>query len=152
VTFGPGARRFVQHDHTIGFLCTCQNRFFVERSQRTQVDHFDIEAFLLEFLRRVERGQHHRAKRNNRQIASFTRSARLADFDNVVVRRQLLTQTRQPVKFLVFEIQNRIGIANRRFDQTLGVVGRRWLNDFQTGSIKKKRLGIQRMKRSGTHT
>jgi len=50
---------------------TTQNRFFIERQQRAQVDHFGFDAFLGEGFGGFEGSVHHRGVRKNRQVAAF---------------------------------------------------------------------------------
>src|SRR6185369_3890258 len=54
-------------------------------------------------------------------------------------------QTRQAIQLFVFEVEHRIGIANRRLDQTLRIVSSRRLDDLQTGSVQEERFGVERV-------
>jgi hypothetical protein len=51
----------------------------------------------------------------------------------------------------VLEIQNGIVVADRSFQQTLGITGCAWIDDFQPRRVKKRHLGILRVKRSASH-
>ena len=106
----------MQDKRAAGFLYASQNRIFVERSQRAEINHFDIQAFLLQFFRRVQRCQDLRAERNYRKIAAFAPGARFTNLYDVIVFGKFFAQPRQAIEFLVLEIKHRIGIANRSFD------------------------------------
>src|SRR6185436_10692240 len=140
-------RRFVQHQSTAGFPDASQNRFLIERGERAQVNDFDIQPFFLQLFGRIKRRQNHGAESEDRNVATLARRARLSNFDNVIILGKFLAQTGQAIKLLVLEVEHRIGIANGGLDQSFRIVGGRWLYNFQTGSVKKETLGIERVKR-----
>ena len=51
----------------------------------------------------------------------------------------------------MLEVEHRIGIANRSFDQAFRIVSSRRLDDLQSRGVQKKRLGIQRVERTRAH-
>src|ERR1043165_4983345 len=112
----------MQDQRATGLLDARQDRFLVQRRQRAQVDYFDVEPFLLQLFGRVERSQNLPAESNDGDVAAFTSHASLSDLDDEIVFRKFFAQTRQAIKLLVLKIKNRIGIANRGFDQALCIV------------------------------
>src|SRR6266581_1849364 len=54
---------FVNHEAFVRLLDRIQNRLFIEGQQRAQIDHFRLDAFLRQRVRRFKRSVHHRRVR-----------------------------------------------------------------------------------------
>src|SRR5213075_3256763 len=88
-----------------------------------------------------------RAESNDGKVAPLSCGSRLPDFDDVIRFRQLFAQARQAIEFLVLEIDDRIGIADRGLNQTLRIVSGRRLDYLQPGSVQEKRFSVDRVER-----
>ena len=59
------ARVFVKQNHFAGFLHCFEHSFAIERQQRSQVEHFQIDPHFLEFAGRVQSNIDHGAVRDD---------------------------------------------------------------------------------------
>src|ERR1051326_5837830 len=77
------------------------------------------------------------------QVISFSRQARFADRDYVIIRGYFFFDA--AVEIFVFEEDAGIVVANGGLNEALGVIGRGRADDFQAGIVNKPHLGILRM-------
>ena len=114
-----------------------EDRAFVERHQRAQVEHAD--ARLLDLGRRLERRMDHRAVGDHDEIVAVAHRLR-AQRRLVEALGNLAAHT--PIEVLVLEEDDRVGIGDRREQQPLGVVRSRGCEHLQAGSVHEPGLGI----------
>src|SRR5262249_46813922 len=117
------ASRLVEEQRTAGLRDRRQDRLAVERRQGAEIDHFGLHAFHFQVLGGLERGVHHRAERQDRQVLAFALHRRLPDRDDVVLVRDVVLDA--AVQELVLEVQHRVIVAYRRLEESLRVVGGR---------------------------
>src|ERR1039457_238232 len=76
-------------------------------------------------------------------MPSFARDPRLSSRNHVVVVWNLFFDS--PVQILVLEKDHGVVVADRRFHQSLGIVGRRWTDNLQPRRVHEPHLRILRM-------
>src|SRR6266849_6046916 len=128
-----GPRVFVYDEDLVRLLHGRDDRGVVHRQQGPEVHHFDRHPVrLLELLGRLERLPERGAVANDGKMLPFARDARLPDRrENLLTLRQLLLDA--PVQPFVLEIEHRILVADRRFDETFCVPRGCRVDDLQTG-------------------
>ncbi len=104
---------------------------------------------MLSSLGGFQRGVHHGRISNDAEVATFAGDARLAQRHDVIFRRNFFFDA--AIKIFVLEEDDRIVVADRRFDQTLGVVGAGRANHFQAGRVHEPHLRILRVKRAAVN-
>src|SRR6266849_5115264 len=146
-----GPRVFVNDQHFVRLLDGRANRTVVHRQQRAQVQHFDRHAVrLLELLGRLQRFPQRRAVADDGKMLSLARDPRLHDRrEDLFPLRHVLLDA--PVQPLVLEVEHRVFVANRRFDETLRVSRGRRVDDLETGRVEECRLRILRMEGPASH-
>src|SRR3954470_10235299 len=139
----PGrARRvgLVEDHHLRAASHALEDRLLVERHERTQVEHAHRRA--VEVLGRLERGVHHRAVGDHREVVALARHAR-GERRRVGAAGDLALHA--PVQVLVLEEQHGVRVADRADDQALGVLGGRRRHDLQPGRVHEPRLRVLRV-------
>src|SRR3954470_9970562 len=118
--------RLVDDQHLARLADRREDRLLVERHERAQVEHLDRRA--VEVLGRLERGVHHRAVRDDREVGSFARDAG-GERRRVEAVGHLTLHA--PVEVLVLEEEDGVVIAHGADQQALGVLGRRRRDHLQ---------------------
>ena len=132
---------FVDHDHARGLLRRLNQRLFIQRPQRARIHHFGADAAFFEQTRRAQRHLHHAAGGDDGDVAAFALDVGDAQRNGVIFLRH---RALQPVHHLVFEKHHRVVVADGRFQQALGVVGRRRHHHLQSGNVAEP--GVQRLR------
>ena len=140
----------MKQDDFIRLLHGVQHGFFIERQQGAQIHDLEIDAFFFEFLGCLQRDVHHRTVGDDADVGPRPANGSLADGYDKVVRGKLFLYP--PIKELVLEIDDRIGVPDRGLDQSLGIVRRGGANHFQARRVHKIHFGILRMERSAVNT
>ena len=91
----------------------------VHRAQRAQVDDLGLDAVLRELVGGAQRIGHADAEGDDGHVAAGAGNAGLADRHQPIVDLRHIEGA--AVKDLVLEEDHRVGIADRRFEQALGV-------------------------------
>src|SRR6266403_3130123 len=146
-----GARVFVQNDHFVGLLNGGGNRLAIERRDRTQVDDFDFDSFFAQAVRSFERGIQHGGIGNDAEMTALARDPRLSDWNDVVIFGAWNFFLDSSVQILVLKKDHGIVVADRRLDQSLGIVGRRRADDLQSGRVHEPHLWILRVEWPAMH-
>ena len=128
----------MKDDHAIRFRDRLEDRLFVERQNGSEIDDLDAHAILRELLGRFVRDVDHRAPRDDRQVLSTPPHVRFSDRHDVVLLRQIFFDA--PVEKLVLDVEDRIVVANRGFEQAFCVVSGSRKNDLQTRPVHEHRL------------
>src|SRR5829696_8163603 len=103
-------------DHDLrGLAHRLEDRLLVERDQRAQVEHLDRGA--VEILSGLERGVHHRAVGDHRQVGALAGDPRA---ERRLVDALGHVALHAPVQVLVLEEHDRVGVAHRGDEQALG--------------------------------
>src|ERR1035438_9082303 len=74
---------------------------------------------------------------------------RFAERNHIVLRRNFFLDS--AIQIFVLEKNYRVVIADRRLDQSLGIVGSRGANNFQAGCVHEPHLRILRVKWAAMH-
>src|SRR5439155_1190863 len=80
-----GACRLVEHQHAAGLRDRREQRFTIERRERTQVEYLRVDAGRLELRCRIERGVHHRPERHDREVFARAPDLRCPERHDVVL-------------------------------------------------------------------
>src|SRR6266853_5640807 len=97
--------------------------------ERAQVDDLGADLVFGQFIGRLERVGHAHRPGDDGHVGAGARDLRLADGHEMIV--ELGYRKALPVKDFIFEKDNGIGVANRGFEQTLGVGGSMGSYDFE---------------------
>lgn len=128
------AHRFLHDDGAVGLGHRFEDRFLVERHQRARVDNLGLDAGLSEFVRRLQRARDHVRPGDEGDVLARPLDVGLAEFDDVLaVRHQPLGH----VEVLVLQEHYRIVLAQRVFEQALGVGGHRGHHHLEAGYVVK---------------
>src|SRR6056297_1950204 len=122
------------HGHAaIGFHDRGDDGVVIQRTQGAQVDHLGADAVLGQFVGGFHGIGHADPETDDGDIGALAPDARLAEGDGEIVQNRNLEAF--AVEDLVFKDHNRVGIADRGFQQALGVGGRIGLHDLETGDL-----------------
>ena len=120
------------HD-PVGLLQRGQDRVDIERPDCAQVDHFGLDAVLGQLVGRLERLGDHDRECHDGDVGALALDLGLADRQHeIIVVRQLETVA---VEQLVLQEDDRVGIADRRLQQALGVLGRPRCDHLEAGDM-----------------
>ena len=119
---------------------------FVERCQRSQVEHAGFDTVAGELLGDTHRDVHVCAIRDDCQVVSGAAQRRLANRYRLrCLLRQHLLDPRIAVERDVLEVENGIRVGDSRRHQRTRVLRRRWHHDFQSGRAVEPRFGVLAM-------
>ena len=123
------------HDERLaGLAHRGQDRLLVDRRQRAQVDNLDIDPFSRHGLSRLQGVVMHHAIGKQAQVRARARNAGRADrHQHLFAFRDLAFD--QAVALLGLKEHHGVGIAHRRLEQSLGVVGSGRDDDLQAGDM-----------------
>ena len=112
-------------------------------SETAEVDHFHLDAFLRQPVRGLERGEHHRAISEERDVGPIPSGRGHANRDDLVAfwHRALGAS----IQILVLEVDDGIVVANGGFQQALGVERRGGRDHFQPRAVHEPGFGVLRM-------
>src|SRR5262245_37593951 len=145
-----GAPRLVEQQRAARLGHRREDRLAIQRRQAPEIDDLRLHAVGLQLLRGVERRVHHRAERQDRQVAAFALHFGLPDRDDVVLLRHVVLDA--AVQELVLEVQDRVVVPNRGLEESLRVVGGRGLDHLEAGRVPEVGFGIQRVERAAADT
>ena len=137
---------FVQHDDFARLLGRSQDRLAVERDKRAQIQYLHADALAGRTLGGLQRDMNHPAVGDDRDVGSFATDVGLADGNGVVLGGQFLLD--RAVEVFVLEVNHRVVVADRRLDQALGVIGRRWLHHLEARRVHVGHFDVLRMERA----
>ena len=138
-----GAGVFVKDDHLVCLLDGLRDCPAVNRNQRAQVQDLDFNSFFGENGRGFQRGVDHGRVGDDADVGAFSGDARLPDGDYIILLRHFFFNP--AVEIFVLEEDAGIVVADGGFDQTFGVVGRGWADDFEAGIVNEPHFGILRV-------
>jgi hypothetical protein len=83
-----GSRRaaqvtFIQHHEPAGALNRGEDRGLIQRNERARIDHFDVDAKLSQFRRRLQRHHHHVGRCHQGYVATTAADLSLAEHRRV---------------------------------------------------------------------
>ena len=110
------------------FVDRLQDRLQIQRRNRARIDHFRVDAFLCELLRRGERARNHPARCNDRDVASGATDLGLTERHQMLTIRNFAVLERQHV---VVQEYHRVVVPDGGRHQSLGVSGRGGHHDFE---------------------
>ncbi len=114
---------FVKNDDFVGLLHGGGDRLAIERRDRTQIEDFDFDSLFAQDLRGFERGVQHGGIGDHAEVMALARHPRFPDRNYIIVAWNFFFDS--PVEILVLEKDYGIVVADRRLDESLGIVGRR---------------------------
>ncbi len=134
---------FVHDQEAARLLHRRKNCRLVVRHQRSQIDHFHLDALFGKAVRGFERGGYHRAVGHERGVGARTPDGGNTYRNNLIPfgHRSLGAA----IQVFVLHVDDRVVVADRRFEQALGVPWRRRRNDFQAGAMNEPAFGVLRM-------
>src|SRR6266404_5991434 len=144
-----GLRVFVHDQAFVGLFHGIQNRLFIQRKQRAQINHFGFDAFFCQGFGRFERSMHHCRVGNNGDVLTFAAHGGFADRHGVIAGGNFSLDA--AVEKFVLEEEHRVIVAHRGLQQALGIVGRRRIDHLQPGRVHEIHFRICRMERSAVH-
>src|SRR5262245_26202686 len=130
----------VQDDDLVGLLHRLCDGFAVEWRKRTQVYHFEIDAFFSERLRRFQRYVQHGGVGNHADVAALTSHSRLAQRHDVVIVGNFFLDA--AIQKLVLEENYRVIVADGSLHESLGVVRSPGANHFQPRRVHEPHLRV----------
>src|SRR2546427_1378573 len=132
-------------DHrAVRFLDRFENRRLVQRAEGPQIEYFRRNVLLGELIRRFLRHGECLGVADERHIAARTLDFRLADRDDVLPVGYV---TLQVIEHLAFEHDDRVVVADRGLQDSLGVGGRGGGDDLESGDVRKPALPCLRVLR-----
>ena len=119
------------------FFTEADHGFDVQRAQGAKIDHFGIDALVRQLLGGFQRQADADRIGHQRHILALLDHARLADGQDEIV--DLRHVEGAAIDDFVFQEDHRIGIADRGFQQALGVGGEIGRDHFQAGHTGRTR-------------
>jgi hypothetical protein len=135
-------RRFVHHQHPPGFPGGSHEGGGVQGAQAADVHHFHLDALLGQRGSHFQAARHHAPVADERQVAPRPLHLRAAQGQGVLLfgHRPL-----GPVQKLLLEEHHRVVVADRGFQQSLGVVGGGRDDHLEAGHVAHPGLHALRM-------
>ncbi len=106
----PAFPAFVRDDQAAGLFHRLEYRFFIERTQRARIDHFDVDAVVSQLDRGLQRGIDHGQGGHHGAILTVALDRRLADGNGVALFRHQTFLA--DVEQLVFEEDDGVVFAD----------------------------------------
>ena len=126
-------KRFADTKQSPGARHRCEHSIGIERLDRSQVDHFDLDPLGAELLRDGERFMYHRAVGHDAEIASRPNDSCFPD-------RQFLRRERvgleMVIKILVFAEDDRVVDLDRVDQHRVSIFDRSGRDDDQPGIMR----------------
>src|ERR1035437_4282988 len=143
------ARVLVEDEALAGAPDGREDRLFVEREERAEVEDFRRDTVLREDFGRLEGGPDHRAIRHDREVRPGPADRGLSNRDDVVLLRHAVLHP--PVEELVLQKENRVVVADRGLQEALRVVRGRGSHDLEAGRLHEVHLRILRVEGPAVH-
>ena len=136
----------VNDDYFVRLPYRLDNGLTIQWRDSAKIENLDVNSIFRQDLRRFQSGVQHGRIGNYAQIAPFARPASFSKRNHVILCRHLALNP--AIQIFVLEENDRVVIANRSLNQTLGVISGCRANNFQAGVVHEPHLRILRVKRS----